>query len=237
VQKETFVLKKIDYRKLGLFIPVICIVLMGMIVMKKPSEIVVSVSTTAISNKTAERPKKIALTFDDGPHPRYTEQILDGLAERNVKATFFVLGRNIKGNEDIIKRIQDEGHLIGNHSYDHVRLASLRLETACEELNKTNQCIYDITGVYPIYVRPPFGEWRKGLDCKTNMIPVLWTVDSKDWQLKNADKIVKNVVKKVTEGDIILMHDWYNTSVTAAMRIVDELQKQGYDFVTVDELI
>jgi len=209
---------------------------MGMIVMKKPPEIV-SVSTTAVSNKTAERPKKIALTFDDGPHPRYTEQILDGLAERNVKATFFVLGRNIKGNEDIIKRIQDEGHLIGNHSYDHVRLTSLRLETAYEDLNKVNQCIYDITGVYPIYVRPPFGEWRKGLDCKMNMIPVLWTVDSKDWQLKNADKIVKNVVKKVKEGDIILMHDWYSTSVTATMQIVDELQKQGYDFVTVDELI
>jgi len=162
---------------------------------------------------------------------------LDGLAERDVKATFFVLGRNIEGREDIVKRIHDEGHLIGNHTYNHVRLTSLRLETACEELNKENQCIYDITGVYPLYVRPPFGAWREGLDCKMNMIPVMWTVDSKDWMLKNVNEIVGNVVDNVKEGDIILMHDWYDTSVTAAMQIVDELQKKGYDFVTVDELM
>ena len=227
---------KLEYKKLGLFIPVLCIALAGMIVMEKNPE-TISVSTDAIFDKTTERPKKIALTFDDGPHPRYTEQILDGLAERDVKATFFVLGRNIEGREDIVKRIHDEGHLIGNHTYNHVRLTSLRLETACEELNKENQFIYDITGVYPLYVRPPFGAWREGLDCKMNMIPVMWTVDSKDWMLKNVNEIVGNVVDNVKEGDIILMHDWYDTSVTAAMQIVDELQKKGYDFVTVDELM
>jgi len=230
------VLGKLDYRKLGLFIPVLCIVLAGMIVMKENPE-TISVSTNTISDKTTERPKKIALTFDDGPHPRYTEQILDGLADRDVKATFFILGRNIEGREEIVKRIHDEGHLIGNHTYNHVCLTSLRLETACEELNKENERIYDITGVYPLYVRPPFGEWREGLDCKMNMIPVMWTVDSKDWMLKNVNEIVGNVVDNVKEGDIILMHDWYDTSVTAAMQIVDELQKKGYDFVTVDELM
>lgn len=229
-------LSKFDYKKLGFFIPILCIVLVGMIVMKKNPE-TISVPAASISDDKTDGPKKIALTFDDGPHPRYTEQMLDGLAERNVKATFFVLGRNIEGREDILKRIHDEGHLIGNHTYNHVRLTSLRLGAACEELNKANQCIYDITGDYPIYVRPPFGAWREGLDCKMSMIPVMWTVDSRDWKLKDVNEIVKNVVKTVKEGDIILMHDRLDTSVKATMQIIDELQKQGYDFVTVDELI
>jgi peptidoglycan/xylan/chitin deacetylase (PgdA/CDA1 family) len=196
-----------------------------------------SVSPKVLLDKKAEHPKQIALTFDDGPHPKYTEQILDGLAKRKVKATFFVLGRNVTGKEEIVKRIYKEGHLIGNHTYNHVRLTSLRLKTGCEELNDTNQCIYDITGMYPNYVRPPFGAWRDGLDCEVNMIPVMWTIDSRDWVLKNTDEIVNNVVKKVKEGDIILMHDWYATSVEAAMEIVDQLQEQNYDFVTVDELL
>lgn len=230
---------KIDYKRLGLFIPVLCIVLTGIWVLSEnPEKEKSAVSAAAdIENDIVKEKPKVALTFDDGPHPRYTPQLLDGLAERDIKATFFLLGRNIEGREEIVKRINEERHLIGNHSYSHVRLTSLRDEKACEEITKTSEMIFDITGEYPTYVRPPFGAWKTGLDCEEELIPVLWSVDSYDWQVQNTGKIVQKVIKDVEDGDIILMHDEYSTSVESALQIVDYLTEEGYEFVTVDEMI
>lgn len=186
--------------------------------------------------QTPER-KRVALTFDDGPHPYYTEELLDGLKERGVKATFFVVGENIPGNEDVIRRMDEEGHLIGNHTYDHVKISDMSNADACEQIEKTSALIRELTGKDTEFVRPPFGAWKKELECSFVMIPVLWDVDPKDWTTSNVSDIVRRVLEDVKDGDIILLHDYYRSSVEAALRIVDELQGQGYEFVTVDELI
>ena len=185
----------------------------------------------------AEVKPKIALTFDDGPHPVYTLELLDGLKERNVKATFFVVGKNIEGHEDIIERMDEEGHLIGNHTYDHVKITGIPPEQACAQLTKTSDLIEEITGKKTEFIRPPFGAWDKTLDCGFAMFPVLWSIDPLDWTTKNANTVVQRVLDKAEENSIILLHDYYSSSVEAALRIVDALQEQGYDFVTVDKLI
>ncbi|NCB93152.1 MAG: peptidoglycan N-acetylglucosamine deacetylase [Clostridia bacterium] len=189
-----------------------------------------------IFSEEQSEPPKIALTFDDGPSI-YTEDLSEGLKERKVKASFFLLGMNIEGNEKAVKKLQEDGHLLANHSYHHVQLNKLPTSEACQEILKTNNRIFEITGNYPMYVRPPFGEWSDQLDCGVEMIPIFWTIDSLDWKIQNTEKIVKKILDEVEEGDIILMHDGYKTSVEAAFRIVDELQKDGYEFVTADQMI
>lgn len=191
----------------------------------------------AAGEQTEVLPPKIALTFDDGPHAVYTERLLDGLKERGVRATFFVIGRNIEGNEELIRRMDEEGHLIGNHTYDHVRITDLSEEKACDQINMTSDAIKEITGKDTEYVRPPFGSWDETLECGIQMFPVMWTVDPLDWTTKNVDQVVSKVVKKTGEEDIILLHDCYSSSVDAALQIVDLLLAQGYEFVTVEELI
>ena len=189
--------------------------------------------------KYKEEKPKIALTFDDGPSARYTPVLLDGLEERGVHATFFLIGKNIEteGNAGIVKREQEEGHLIGNHTYNHVEITKMDDESACRELRMTNERIENITGEPVEFMRPPFGTWQKSLEKEIPLIPVMWTVDPLDWATKNADEIVNKVVTEVKENDIILLHDCYESSVRAALRIVDLLEADGYEFVTVDELL
>ncbi len=180
---------------------------------------------------------RIALTFDDGPHPVYTPKLLDGLKERNVKATFFVVGKNIEGREDIIKRMDEEGHLIGNHTYDHVKNTGLPEEEACAQITKTSELVKEITGKNTEFVRPPFGAWDKKLECGFEMFPVLWSIDPLDWTTKNVDAVVQKVLSRAEENSIILLHDYYDSSVEAALKIVDALLERGFEFVTVDELV
>ncbi|MCI6887935.1 MAG: polysaccharide deacetylase family protein [Lachnospiraceae bacterium] len=184
-----------------------------------------------------EAPKLVALTFDDGPHKTCTPRLLDGLKERNVKVTFFLMGENIAGNEDLVRRIQEEGHLIGNHSYRHIQLTHAGVDAVCEAIEKTEVMIEEITGKRPNYLRPPYGDWNESLECRMDLTTVFWSVDSLDWKLKNTRQIVRRVQQKTGDGDIILMHDIFQTSVDAALQIVDQLQSQGYTFVTVDELL
>lgn len=194
-----------------------------------------AVSTVGIG----ERPetKKICLTFDDGPHPYYTEQLLDGLKERGVKATFFVTGEHAVLHPDVIKRMSEEGHTIGNHTYSHMQLKSSNREAFKEELLKTNEVLEKITGDEVVYVRPPYGTWDKKLEQELNMIPVLWNVDPLDWCSDDAVCVAGKVIAKAQENDIILMHDYYESSVTAALEIVDELLEDGFLFVTVEEIM
>lgn len=181
--------------------------------------------------------KKVAITFDDGPNADYTETLLAGLKERGVKATFFLLGKEVEKYPDIVKDIYDEGHLIGTHSYEHVNLSNLSDSAAIEQVDKTNAAIHEITGEYPEYIRPPFGCWKCNLDYETKMIEVLWDVDPKDWATSNSAAVVERVVSKVQENDIILLHDASESTVKAAFQIIDELQSEGYVFVTVDEIL
>lgn len=187
--------------------------------------------------KASEEIKKVAITFDDGPNADYTEMLLDGLKERGVHATFFLLGSEAKKYPEIVKKIHEEGHLIGTHSYEHVNLCNLSDKKAIEQVDKTNQVLYEITGQYPEYIRPPFGCWKCNLDYDTTMIEVLWDVDPLDWKTSNSDVIARRVLKKVQEDDIILLHDASESSVNAAFKIIDALHEEGYVFVTVEEIV
>lgn len=186
---------------------------------------------------SVEEGKKIALTFDDGPHPYYTEQLLDGLQERGVKATFFVLGKHAEQYPDLVERMSDEGHLIGNHTYSHMQLNQRNTEAFKEELIKTSRLIEELTGQEVQYVRPPYGTWNKKFEEELNMFPVLWTIDPLDWSSSNVAGIVNKVTNKARDNSIILLHDEYKSTVTAALQIIDKLQEEGYEFVTVEEIL
>ena len=179
--------------------------------------------------------KKIALTFDDGPG-KYTEKLLDGLKERNVKATFFVIGINAESHRDTLKRAAEEGHLIGNHTYNHVRLIKMSVGDACTELRNTNELIFQITGQRPVYVRPPYGEWSDALSESCYMTRVLWSIDPLDWSIHNTEQIVEHVVEHAKDGSIILLHDVFEESVDAALEIIDRLQQMGFTFVRIDQM-
>lgn len=190
-----------------------------------------------VSASVQEEGPKIAITFDDGPNGSYTPKLLDGLKEKGVKATFFLIGQNAEEHPEIVKRLDEEGHLIGNHTYHHVEITKISEKEASEEILKTNEVIKEITGKEVQYMRPPFGAWQKELELEMPVLPVMWTIDPLDWTTENTDEIVNKVVTKAKENDIILLHDCYKSSVDAALRIIDLLQKEGFEFVTVDELI
>ena len=195
------------------------------------------VAETLSDRKDNEDRPRAALTFDDAPHATYTPLLLDGLHKRGIHVTFFLMGKNIRGNEEIVTQMQRDGHLIGNHTYDHVQLDKLPGDQACQQIIKTNNEIYEITGEYPMYLRPPYGAWPKDLELCVTMLPVFWDVDTLDWKSKNV-RSVENIVKRqVKDGSIILMHDSFSTSVEAALEIADMLTEEGYDPVTADHLL
>lgn len=197
----------------------------------------VPVSGEAVREEEVSEPgPRIALTFDDGPGP-YTERLLDGLKERGVKASFFLIGRSVKEYPEAVKRMEEEGHLIGNHTYSHVKLKGLSPEETRREIQKTDEAVYEITGKHVAYLRPPFGEWEEDLELTYPVLPVMWTVDPLDWTTENVEEIVDRVVTQAGENDMILLHDCYDSSVEAALRIVDRLLAEGFDFVRVDELL
>lgn len=191
-----------------------------------------------VAQSMTEKPK-IAITFDDGPSPVHTPRLLDGLKERGVRATFFLIGQNMekKGGAQIVKRMHQEGHLIGNHTYHHVEITRVGNDEAYREIKMTNEAIESITGEKVEFMRPPFGLWQKELEQKVHVLPVMWTIDPLDWATENVDEIVHKVVTEAKENDIILLHDCYDSSVKAALRIVDILMEKGFEFVTVDELL
>ncbi len=198
---------------------------------------VIGYKNGAVAVNSMADSKKIALTFDDGPHPYYTEQLLDGLKERGVHATFFVMGKHVELYPEMIERMNEEGHLIGNHTYSHMQLNKGNGEEFKQELIRTNEVIENLTGQEVQYVRPPYGTWDKKFEKELNMFLVLWTIDPLDWCSDNVACIVQKVTDKAQENAIILMHDEYKSTVTAALQIVDALQEQGYEFVTVDEIL
>lgn len=184
-----------------------------------------------------EHRKRVAITFDDGPHYKNTKLLLDGLRERGVKATFFLVGNRIAGNEDLILQMYKDGHLIGNHTFSHANLTDIPDSEVMGEITKTNAVIEAITGEKVQYLRPPCGYWNNELSQKIKMKTVLWTVDPKDWKATNVTQVVNAVMYDVEDGDIILLHDIYNSSVVAALEVVDRLLNMGYEFVTVDEIL
>lgn len=181
--------------------------------------------------------KIVALTFDDGPNPLTTPKLLDGLAQRNIKATFFLLGSCIEENKDIIKRMYNEGHNIGNHSYSHKNLIALDLQTAKMEYNQTNEILNSIIGTSSIAFRPPYGNYNETIQSFISTPLVLWDIDPLDWKDKDSNKIANHIIQRAKDGDIILLHDIYQTSVDAAFKVIDTLEQRGFNFVTINELL
>lgn len=215
----------------------LCIFLFLLFVLLPEFRRSIPVFYTESKEEVQEEKPKVALTFDDGPNREYTPKLLEGLKEKGISATFFLTGKNIEGNEEIVKQIKKEGHLIGNHTYNHVCLNKIPREEAEREIEKTSNMIYEITGEYPVFIRPPFGEWRKDLELSVNMFPVFWDVDTLDWKSKNVSRVLEIIERQVQEDSIILMHDEYESSVEAALEIIERLSEKGYEFVTVDRLL
>ena len=182
-------------------------------------------------------PKLVAFTFDDGPHRGSTDRLLDGLRERGAKATFFLVGQEIDEARDLVERMRDEGHQIGNHTWSHRRLDQLSDDEMTQEIGKTDALLKSIAGERDYWLRPPYGFLREGTERLVGVPVVKWSVDPRDWESRDTDKVVQAVADAVQPGSIVLMHDIYPTSVEAALRLMDALSADGYQFVTVEELL
>lgn len=189
------------------------------------------------SGEAAAGEKLLALTFDDGPHTEYTKKLLDGLKKRGIKASFFLVGENIPGNEELVNQMEEDGHLVGTHCFSHEDLTKVSIEKACRDILKTNDMIEQITGKRPEYIRPPYGIWNQTLEDCVEMTPVFWDIDTLDWKSQNSGKILRHIEKNAGKHQVILLHDVFGTSVEAALAAIDTLTSQGYTFVTVDELL
>ena len=181
--------------------------------------------------------RRIAITFDDGPRRETTERLLDGLAERGARATFFLIGKQIEGNEDLVERMQAEGHQIGVHTYDHVEVTGLSREDFDLQVGKTRSLLLDILGEGEFWLRPPYGITDEAARQWADSPIVLWSVDPEDWKDQDTGRVVGSVLSHVEDGSIILLHDIYDSSVDAALQIADALSGQGYCFVTVEQLL
>lgn len=186
---------------------------------------------------TLEDPPLVALTFDDGPRSSTTGPLLDGLALREVPATFFLVGNRIPGNEDLVRRMAAEGHQIGVHTYDHVSLKGLSLCDFDLQVGKTRALLSELLGEDSYWLRPPYGLIDRPAEHWCGSPIVLWSVDPEDWKDEDAARITACVLEHVSDGDIILMHDLFSGSPEAALSVVDALLARGYCFVTVAQLM
>lgn len=184
-----------------------------------------------------ESPKYIALTFDDGPSGRFTSALLEGLEERNVHATFFLCGYRLENYEELAERIRSGGHEIGLHGYSHDPMSDMTVSAISSELKRTKDllpedCLINV-------MRTPGGSITKSVRtaAKENGVAIIhWSVDPLDWATDDAGLIQRRVLEQVSDGDIILMHDMSDSSVQAALALVDQLTDQGYQFLTVSQL-
>lgn len=181
--------------------------------------------------------KYVALTFDDGPSGRFTRTLLDGLEKRNVKATFLLCGYRLEVYPKEAKRIHAEGHEIGLHGFSHRSMADMDQEELEREIADTLALLPE--GCRPAFLRPPGGKSSpivKDAARQADLGVLLWSVDPRDWASHDAQVIEEAVVESVRDGDVILLHDMSDSSVEAALAIVDELKEQGFTFVTATEL-
>ncbi|WP_336046519.1 polysaccharide deacetylase family protein [Solibacillus ferritrahens] len=181
--------------------------------------------------------KRIALTFDDGPHQSVTNQILLTLQKHEVKATFFVLGQNVVKHPEIVKKADASGHEIANHSWGHKNLTKLNVSQMQEEINRANEAICDAIGKYPTMYRPPFGAINETVREVIELTPVLWNIDTLDWHHKTPAKTLANLKAQAKNDGIILMHDIHQQSAEALEDVILYLKEEGYEFVTTSQLL
>ena len=180
--------------------------------------------------------KLIALTFDDGPSSATTPRLLDTLYEKDVPATFFMLGSKVRTNPDIVRRAAKEGHTVASHTMYHYNLARISASAARDDIAESKAVFKDILGHEPTLTRPPYGNINNAVRDNVGTPMILWSVDTLDWQNKSIDEILAITKEQIHDGAIILMHDIYDTTIDAIPVVIDELRKDGYDFVTVPEL-
>ncbi len=187
--------------------------------------------------------KRIALTFDDGPHYKYTAEILDILKEYNIKATFFVVGQLAERYPDIILREISEGHEVASHTWSHAHLTLLSDKSLEDEISATEEFLYELAEYRPTLLRPPEGKYGENLlrvAGKLDYEVILWTVDTRDWAHTPTDKIVETVLNNTESGSIILCHDFIggeSPTPDALRQFIPKLIENGYEFVTVSDLI
>lgn len=186
---------------------------------------------------------KIALTFDDGPDPTYTPQVLSVLARYNIHATFFEMGNHVQHNPVLVHHVIQSGNIIGNHSWDHPEFTKLAADALTNEITSTSMALYRTTGIRPTLIRPPYGalnETVKEQIAAQHLTTILWDIDPQDWSRPGTDAIVNNVLSHAHNGAIILMHDGggnRSQTVAALSQIIPALQQKGYHFVTVPVLM
>ncbi len=183
----------------------------------------------------AARPM-VALTFDDGPSVN-TDRILDILEKYNGVATFFVTGDNASKYGDVLRRIVNEESQIGNHTYGHLRLTLLSAEEIKSQINRVQEIVASATGIYPTVVRPPYGSYNDFVKSNVDLKMLNWSVDTRDWETRDAQSTYDKVINTLADGNVILMHDLYSQTADAVEKIVPEIISRGYQLVTVDQLI
>ena len=188
-----------------------------------------------VKNVIDPNKKVVAITFDDGPS-YYTEDIVNILKDNQAVATFFVLGNKVNIYHDVIKKAYSLGNEIGNHTYNHKWLSRLSTDEIIYQINRTNEEIKKIIGAYPTYLRPTYGSVNSRIRNNTDMDIALWTVDPKDWKNKSPEDIANDILKKVDDEDIILLHDTHKRTVEALKILLPKLKEKGYQFVTLSEL-
>ena len=208
------------------------------------SVIRVSALPVGMHNNHENTSNKIALTFDDGPHPRYTREILEILAEYGIHATFFFVGENVINYPDTARAVAEAGHEIGNHTHTHVCPDRVnRGEILQKELARCEEAIQHVTDTSPKLFRPPQGNWNEELYTLARQREyelILWNIDTLDWAHTPADEIYNHVLERTRSGDIILMHDYHSkicTTTEALRMIIPALIDRGFHFVTVSELL
>lgn len=184
-----------------------------------------------------EQPKYAALTFDDGPSGRYTQRLLEGLKERDAHATFFLCGYRLEEMSDLAARIAGEGHEIGLHGYSHKNMRSLSRREIAGELSQTRELLPE--DCRAVWLRPPGGCCSDGVRqvAQVTGLSILgWSLDPKDWASRDAAAVSRYILKNIRDGDVILLHDMTDSSVDAALAVIDALRPQGWKFVTVSQL-
>ena len=190
---------------------------------------------TASSTVDPSKPM-IALTFDDGPRASVTNRILDSLSQYGGRATFFMVGTNVPHNGDVIRRMVAQGCEVANHTNDHKYISKLSSDGIVSQVSAVNQKVAAVCGVSPVVMRPPGGYVDAHSLSVLGMPAIMWSIDTRDWQHRNAQRTINNVLSQVKDGDIILMHDIYDATADAAVVLIPELTARGYQLVTVSEL-
>ena len=205
--------------------------------MKRLAVLILCVSLLFFPVRATENEKLVALTFDDGPSGRFTRKLLEGLEERGAKATFLLCGYRMEQYPDLTRQIFQEGHEIGLHGYSHKTMKDMCPRDTTQEIEKTIALLP--AGCQVTFLRPPGGlcsECIQSAAAEFGLSLLHWSVDPKDWAIHDTELITNNVISHVRDGDVILLHDMSDSSVEAALAIVDALQGQGFRFVTASEL-